>query len=314
MTVVAEVVRSGMVESVHHGTVLALDASGIAVVSVGDVEQPIYGRSCNKPLQSIAMVSVGLALPPDLLALVTASHSGEPRHVEGVRRILALHGLSEHHLANTADLPLDLGAQIAYTRGGGKKVAITQNCSGKHAGMVATCVVNGWPTDEYYAPDHPLQRMITAEIAQLTGDAPAPVGVDGCGAPAHVVTVLGLARAFRRIALAASGTPEHTVAAAMRAEPEMLGGRGRDVTMLVRGVPGLVAKDGAEGVFAAAMPDGCTVAMKIADGNGRARSPVMVAALERLGVDVSAVAELARPPVLGHGRPVGEIRALLPDD
>ena len=147
MTVVAEVVRSGMVESVHHGSVLALDASGMAAVSVGDVELPIYGRSCNKPLQAVAMVAVGLDLPADLLALVTASHSGEQRHVDGVRRILDRHGLSEHHLANTPDLPLDLATQIVYTRAGGKRASIAQNCSGKHAGMLATCVVNGWPTD-----------------------------------------------------------------------------------------------------------------------------------------------------------------------
>ena len=260
------------------------------------------------------MVSVGLDLPPDLLALVAASHSGEQRHVDGVRRILDRHGLSEHHLANTPDLPLDLATQIAYTRAGGKRASIAQNCSGKHAGMLATCVVNGWPTDGYAAPEHPLQRVITAELAQLAGDAPTHVGVDGCGAPAHVLTVLGLARAYRRIALAEPGTPEHAVADAMRTEPEMLGGRGRDVTVLVRGVPGLLAKDGAEGVFVAAMRDGRTVALKIADGSGRARPPVMVAALARLGVDVAGVPELANPPVLGHGRPVGAIRAVLPDD
>ena len=155
---------------------------------------------------------------------------------------------------------------------------------------------------------------ITEEVSALVGQPIARIGVDGCGAPAHASSLVGLARAYRTIALAEPGTPEHAVAQAMRTEPELLGGRGRDVTVLVRGVPGLIAKDGAEGVFAAAMPDGRAVALKIADGASRARPPVMVAALAQLGVDVGALDELARPTVLGHGRPVGEIRALLPDD
>lgn len=314
MTVVAEVVRSGLVESVHHGSVLAIDASGMAVVSVGDVTGPVFGRSSNKPLQAVAMVEAGLDLPADQLALVCASHSGEQRHLDVVRRILNAFGLSEHHLQNTPDLPLDLGAQIAYTRQGGKRSSLTQNCSGKHAGMLATCVINGWPLDGYLQPTHPLQQAITEGVASLVGQPIVHLGVDGCGAPVHAASLVGLARAFRTIALAEPGTPEHAVADAMRREPELLGGRGRDVTVLERGVPGLIAKDGAEGVYAAAMPDGRAVALKIADGASRARPPVMVEALARLGVDVSSLGELARPAVLGHGRPVGEVRAVLPSD
>jgi len=311
VTIVAEVTRSGLVESVHHGSVLALDGAGTAAISIGDVERPVYGRSSNKPLQAVAMVYAGLNLPPDLLALVAASHSGEPRHLEGVRRILATYSLSEHQLQNTADLPLDAATQIAYVRGGGKKSALTQNCSGKHAGMLATCVVNGWPTDGYLDEQHPLQRIITGYVKQLAGEGVRYVGVDGCGAPVHALSLIGLARAFRTIALGEAGTPEGLVAAAMRTEPEMLGGRGRDITQLVRALPGIVAKDGAEGVYAAALPDGRTVVLKIDDGAGRARPPVLLAALAQLGVDVSSLPELAHPPVLGHGRPVGEVRAVI---
>lgn len=311
MTIVAEVTRSGLVESVHHGSVLALDGTGMAAVSIGDVERPVYGRSSNKPLQAVAMVYAGLELPADLLALVAASHSGEPRHLEGVRRILSTYGLSEHQLQNTPDLPLDAATQITYVRGGGKKSSITQNCSGKHAGMLATCAVNGWPLTDYLADDHPLQRTITAYVKQLSGEAPAAIGIDGCGAPVHALSLIGLARAFRTIALGEPGTPEALVADAMRSEPEMLGGRGRDVTQLIRNLPGVVAKDGAEGVYAAALPDGRTVVLKIEDGASRARPPVLVAALAQLGVDVSALQELAHPPVLGHGRPVGEVRATI---
>jgi L-asparaginase II len=187
------------------------------------------------------------------------------------------------------------------------------NCSGKHAGMLTTCVARGWEAgDGYMRPEHPLQQHITATIAELTGEAPAHIGVDGCGAPAHVVSLLGLARAFRTIATGAAGPSGDAVRRAMTAHPFMVGGPGRDVTAMMRSIDGLMAKDGAEGVYGAALPDGRAVALKIADGGGRARAVVLAAALAALGVDVSAAEGAWRVPVLGHGAPVGAIRPLGP--
>ncbi len=194
--VLVEVIRSGMVESRHRGRVAALAADGTVALERGDVTEPIYGRSANKPLQATAMVEVGLDLPPELLALVCASHSGEPAHLEGVRRILASAGLVEDALANTPDLPLCVESAHDVIRAGGTKESIFQNCSGKHAGMLATCVINGWPLDGYLDFDHPLQRHITATMAGLGGRPVAHIGVDGCGAPAHAAPLLDLARAF----------------------------------------------------------------------------------------------------------------------
>jgi L-asparaginase II len=157
-----------------------------------------------------------------------------------------------------------------------------------------------------------LQLHITTTIDDLAGEDHRHIGVDGCGSPAHVISLTGLARAFRAIATGSGGDAGDQVYAAMTTHPEMVGGDGRDVTHFMRLVPGLMAKDGADGVFAAAMPDGRTVALKIADGANRARPPVMVAALRALGLDVSAVEPLVVQWVLGHGRHVGEVRAIAP--
>jgi L-asparaginase II len=153
---------------------------------------------------------------------------------------------------------------------------------------------------------------VTDTVDELAGEQCSHIGVDGCGLPAHVITLVGLARAYRAIATADDGTPDRLIYTAMTAHPEMVGGDGRDVTKFMRHVPGLMAKDGAEGVYAAALPDGRAVALKVADGGNRARPPVMVAALRALGVDVSAVESLVPEWVLGRGRHVGEVRSIAP--
>jgi L-asparaginase II len=307
--VVAEVVRSGFVEGHHHGSVLALAADGSRVLALGAVDTPVFPRSSNKPMQAVGMLEAGLDLDGELLALACASHSGEPFHVDGVRRVLAAAGLDESALHTPPDYPVDEEEKYAFLAAGGTKAAVLMNCSGKHAAMLATCVVDGWPLDRYRDPGHPLQQRLAATVGRLAGEPVAATGVDGCGAPVFALTLAGLAHAFVAIATAAPGTPEHRVAAAIRQHPEWLGGTRRDVTALVRGLPGLVAKDGAEGVYAAALPDGRAVTLKVEDGGQRARPPVMVAALRALGVEATVLDELAEAPLLGGGRPVGAVRA-----
>jgi L-asparaginase II len=305
---VAEVWRGDFLESVHHGTVAVVDADGRLAFGVGQPDDLAYPRSSNKPFQALAMVRSGLDLDGELLALACASHSGEPFHVDGVRRILAGAGLSEGDLQCTADLPLGEQAKAALLAAGGQDAPIYMNCSGKHAAMLVTCVRNGWSTADYLDAGHPLQLAARAALEDLAGEPVGAVGVDGCGAPLFAISLTGLARAFGRLAAAPAGTPERRVADAMSRHPEWVGGTGRDVTELMRRLPGAVAKDGAEGVYAIGLPDGSAVAVKIADGSSRARPVVLVAALRQLGVDVSDVADLAVVPVLGHGRRVGELR------
>jgi L-asparaginase II len=307
VVVLAHVVRSGFVESVHHGSVVALDADGSTLLAVGDVARPVFPRSCSKPLQAVAMLRAGLDLDGELLALAAASHSGEPFHLGGVRRIIDRAGVSVQDLQNTPDLPSDEAERTAWVASGRQASSLAQNCSGKHAAMLATCVTAGWDIATYRDPQHPLQQLVARTLADLCDEPPAATGVDGCGAPVLAFSLTGLARAFSRLATAPAGTDEARMAAAMRAYPQWLGGTGRDVTALIRGVPGLIAKDGAESVYAVGLADGRGVALKIADGGQRARPVVMAAALRRLGIPSDVLDELAHAPVLGHGQPVGSV-------
>src|SRR6476659_8340014 len=178
LPVVAEIVRSGFVEGHHYGSLVALAADGSVDWSVGVVDVPVLPRSSNKPVQALAMVEHGLDLPPDLLALACASHSGEAFHIEGVRRILASAGLSEADLQTPPDYPLDDAAREQVIREGGSKAPVLMNCSGKHAAMLATCIANGWPTETYVDPDHPVQQAIAATFAEMTGEPVAVTAVD----------------------------------------------------------------------------------------------------------------------------------------
>jgi L-asparaginase II len=316
--VLAEVIRSGFIESRHRGIMTGLRGDGSTLLAAGGIAEPVFPRSANKPLQAAGMLRCGLELDGHLLALAAASHSGEDYHVEGVREILAGAGLTENDLQCPPDLPLDEEAQHALIRAGGSTDRIHMNCSGKHAAMLATCVAAGWPTQTYTDPAHPLQVAIAQTLAELAGEPVAAIGVDGCGAPLLAISVSGLARAFRAIVLAEPGTPERRVAEAFRAYPAWTSGTTRPERVLMDAVPGLLIKAGAEGVDAFALADGRAGALKVEDGAQRARTPITVAVLRELGVaelpgvDLAALDELATGPVNGGGRLVGQVRATLP--
>ncbi len=310
---VAHVVRGGMIEGVHHGSVVVLAADGSVAYQAGDIEVACYPRSALKPLQAVGLLRAGLPpLDEELLALVAASHSGEERHLAGARRILAAAELTEDDLRNVPDLPYDPAVRDEWIRRGLAPSRLAQNCSGKHAAMLLTARTRGWRLDDYLDAGHPLQQELAATVEDLTGQRIAHVTVDGCGAPLFSVSLHGLTRAAARLATAAPGTDEGRVAAAMRAHPEMVSGSNRDVARLVRAVPGLLAKDGFEGVQVAALPDGRAVGVKIADGADRARMPVTAAALALCGVDPDVLSAFATAPVLGGGAPVGTLRAVHP--
>jgi L-asparaginase II len=311
--------RDGLVESIHYGSLIAVsaDAAGTrTLLTAGDPLSPFYPRSALKPLQAVAMVRAGLDLPADLLALAAASHSGAAMHRDGAARILQLHGLPAEALENSTDFPYGVREREDWLRAGGTPTQLAQNCSGKHAAMAATCVINGWSVQGYLDPSHPLQKLVAETVRELTGEEPAGTSTDGCGTPLFALTLPGMARAFGRLASAAlhpAASPadgaEAAVADAMRRHPEMVAGEGRDVTELMRRMPGLLAKDGFEGVQLVGLPDGRAFAVKISDGGDRARMPVTVRALAALGVDTAPLADLATGTVLGGGRQVGLLLA-----
>jgi L-asparaginase II len=300
--VLAEYVRDGIVESQHFGHLMALDASGAPALIKGDPNALIYPRSAIKSIQASAMVRHGFDSQVRNLALLCASHSGSQSHQEVALQILKEAGLGEKALQCVVDRPLGIAERKEW--GDKEPTRLAMNCSGKHAGMLATCVINGWPIESYLSPEHPLQQAIRKEMETLAEEQMAKVSTDGCGAPLFLMTMRGLARAFYN--LATSTDPVHKkIIAACLANPEMIAGIGRGDTELMKLVPGLFMKIGAEGVQAAFLPDGRTVVFKVSDGSERAHQVILQDAFAKLGEKF----EVKHPEVLGGGRVIGEIRA-----
>ena len=308
--------RSGVIESIHAGSVVVADADGRILASLGDPDRVTFTRSCSKPLQAaVSAAAMAAPLPDDLLALACGSHNGEPAHVAGVRRILRRAGVGVAALGCPPDRP-SRGIDAAAVR---RPSPVFHNCSGKHAAMLLACADAGWDPTTYVGPRHPLQRRVLDAIRRAT-DAEPTIGVDGCGVPVHAVPLRGIATLFARLSaperLGSLAETAASATAAMVAHPFLVAGTGRSDTALMSAIPGLVTKVGAEGLHAATvLGTGIGVAVRIEDGADRAAAPALLAALVGSGLVERAAAErpdlrpIARRPVLGGGRPVGEIVA-----
>lgn len=309
----ARVIRSGLAEGVHYGSAVVVDSDGEVIWSVGDVNKTMFPRSSNKFMQTLAMVQLGLPLKDELLALACASHSGQDFQIAGVRQILALAKLSSESLKCPADYPLDESARNELVIQGVEKSPLYMNCSGKHAAMLLTCVINNWDIKRYWSPDHPLQHACNKVIETCTGIPVEVTGVDGCGAPVMSSTLVGLARSFGQFAGPSASDDQRMIANAIRLYPEYVAGSWRDVTKLMQGLPGAIAKDGAEGVYGIGLGDGRALAIKIDDGAERARITVAMSILRNiLGVVSQEVdRQLDSRIVLGGGKPVGKIESLV---
>jgi L-asparaginase II len=303
----AVVRRSGVIESRHLGSLLALRPDGSVAVSLGDPDAVLLPRSTVKPVQAVAFLTAGAPLAGVELAIASASHAGEDEHVRVVRGILERAGVDESALGCPADWPENGSTRAAMIRAGEGASAVRMNCSGKHAAMILTAATNGWDVASYLDPQHPLQQHIRETMARLTGVGVEHDAIDGCGAPLFSTTVRGLATVFQRLVLAREGSPEFAVAEAMRANPFYVGGTGQANTLTMQHLPGVLAKGGAEGVIGIAAATGESVAMKIVDGSPRATTLIALEVLSALGVDTSDAGELLTLPVLGGGVRVGEI-------
>jgi L-asparaginase II len=313
--------RGGLVESVHRGRLAVCDARGELLDALGEPEGYVYLRSCAKPFQALPLVLSGAAdafgIADEEISVACASHNAEPRHLEAVRSILRKAGFSEDDLQNGAHPPMHAPSAARLARSGESPRAIQGNCSGKHAGMLAVCVHAGWDPAGYRDPEGPLQKLVRDTVAKVCGVEPQDVRLagDGCGVPVFAMPLENLALGFAR--LAAGGHEDlpadlngamRRVPDAMRDHPYMVAGTGRFDTALMEATD-VVAKSGAEGVFACASPAGWGLALKISDGSGRAVAPAALAALARRGVEVPP--EMARFPVTDlRGETVGEITPL----
>ena len=300
--VLAQLVRSGLVESTHSGYLIIIGPDGTELLTLGDVDAEMYPRSAIKSLQAAAMVRLGLELNDEQLALVCASHGGTDRHQVVALEILKSAGLSESDLQNTPDRPLDRKARIAF--GAKPATSLAANCSGKHAGMLATCVANGWDVKTYRDANHPLQIAIANEIEELTGKAINRTSVDGCGAPLFSMSTRSIAVAARKMRIESDPVFNRVINACIK-HPEMILAEGAFDTRMMRAVPGLLVKGGAESVMLASLADGSAIAWKISDGANRANGPMMKAALAKLG----KVIEGEVVDVLGGGTVVGSLSA-----
>lgn len=305
--VLAEAVRSDLVECVHLGHAVLVDAQGQELAAWGNPDEVVFTRSANKPFQAMAMLEAGLEVSDEHLAMVISSHSGEAFHLERVLAILDAAGLSVADLRTPPDYPLDRAERRAWLRADRAANSLAMNCSGKHAGMLATCVVNNWPLDDYRDPAHPLQVHITAQISAFAGQPISAVGVDGCGAPVLALPLRTLAQMVARL-LTTEGSSNRVVHA-MRSYPELIGGTHRDATAFMRAVPDLIAKDGADGVFIVGWPDGRALAVKMIDGVDRARAVVVATLIGLISDDPGLLPDWRERPVLGGGRPVGRLRS-----
>ena len=320
----AEVTRGAIVESLHSGSVAVVDRDGRVLHAAGDPHHLTFTRSALKPLQALPFVAAGgverFGLSEPQVALLCASHSGEPRHAEAAADILARAGCTP------ADLQCGTHAPLFYdTRGEVPPPPpyspLQHNCSGKHSGMLAFCAQCQWPKASYLEFEHPVQQAIRQSVAAFTGVAAEALvaGVDGCSAPNYAVPLSALARAFARLASAGVdpdyGNAPRMLAEAMISHPGMVSGEGRsDLALMHAGRGDWVAKIGAEGVQAIGIRSrGIGIAIKVADGQSRGLMPSVVAVLDQLGLldDASreALAPWGRRPIRNYrGTQTGEIR------
>lgn len=321
-----EVWRGGLVESRHVVRLAVAESDGRLRCSSGDVHAPVYARSAVKPLQALPLLEDGVAarlgLTAEELALACGSHSGEARHVEIARSMLAKAGATESDLACGPHSPFHSGTSREMRRQGLEPGRVHNNCSGKHAGMIALAVGHGWDPHGYHEPGHLVQQRMLREMARWC-EHPAEAFVtatDGCGVVTFAAPLERLALGFARFAAAArDGSPgPRGIADAMTSHPELVGGTGRLCTAIMRATGGRVfVKVGAEGVYCAGAPEaGLGIAMKVEDGAGRAAECAIVALLGQLGLiredEAGHLASFAEPVVRNtRGERVGRITPAL---
>jgi len=330
-----EVTRGPLVESRHRGFIAVVDATGAVVAGLGEIGTPAWFRSAAKPFQTIPIITSGAAaryqFTPRELAVIIGSHSGESAHLETVLSILNKIALDESALKCGAHMPFDDASAKRLRAENIEPRALHNNCSGKHAGMLAFAKHIGEPLDNYLDPDHQVQRWIRSTLARFA-DAPIDdikVAVDGCGAPVFGLSVEAMARSYARLAGArhAGIEPELAEAAgavvsAMIEHPEMVGGtRDRlDTDLMLVAQGEIISKVGAEGAHLLGVkpneryPKGLGIAVKIEDGDvRRARDPVVIETLRQLGLlddaQLASLAHYARSTVFNHSKvEVGEVR------
>ena len=281
--VLAEVTRGGVIESLHLGHLIVLNSDGTTYLSKGSPELSFYPRSAVKSLQASAMLKAGLTVSDEELAIICASHSGNQIHIDLVTKMLKKRNIPLSAMQNASDKPLGEKEKISW--GDKPGTQLTQNCSGKHAGMLITCQQNGWDLGTYLEMGHPLQIAIKNEIELLAGEKVSASTFDGCGAPLFAISLIGLAKTFSTLVKSNDLVYKQIIAACTK-YPELVAGEGRLTTRMMRAVPGLFMKEGAEGIQVCALSDGRVIAIKIIDGSWRPVAPIIMEVFKRWGISM----------------------------
>ncbi|MEE1621375.1 asparaginase [Zafaria sp. Z1313] len=315
----AVVDRNGFVESRHQGTAVVVGPGGDVLLELGDGAAPVFPRSTLKPFQALASMQSGVPLRGAEVALACASHVGSREHMDLAASMLAKAGLDESALRCPEAWPQHEATRTELVRSGAARSRLAFNCSGKHAAFLWACTENGWDTESYLDPGHPLQRRVVEVVEEYADERIAHLAVDGCGAPVPAISLRGLARATSRLSRSpgnkASDARATTIATAMLDYPWAVHGHGEENTVVMEET-GVIAKLGAEGVLILGAPDGTACALKMLDGNGRAATLVGLTLLAAAGAldtrRLSTALELTNRPVLGGGQAVGRIRLAAP--
>lgn len=311
--------RNGFIESRHSGSAVVVDAAGDTLLTIGDALTPVFPRSSLKPFQAIASMQLGVPLRGAEVALACASHVGSVEHMDLAAKILHKAGLSETDLRCPDAWPRHVQSRNDMIRSGAQASKLAFNCSGKHSAFLWACTENGWDTESYLDPAHPVQQRVVEVIEDYAGEKLAFLAVDGCGAPAPALSLTGLARAFSRLAQApgnkSADARAATVATAMLDYPWAVHGHGEENTVVMEDL-GVLAKLGAEGVLGMAAPNGTAVAVKMLDGNTRGTTLLGLKLLAQYGAIPAEALEpvLAKvlPPIMGGGAVVGSVRLAAP--
>lgn len=309
----AETTRSGLAESIHHTSAFAVDMAGRVLLSWGNPDRPLFYRSTIKPFQATVALEAGARLFPEEIAVASSSHTGAPAHLAYVRSILHGVGLDERALQTPHAWPNGVRESARARRSGHRdKRRIFHNCSGKHSAWLAACRAADWPIDTYLDASHPIQIEIRQVLREVTGSDPEPVGIDNCGAPTLRRSVADLARGFAVLSV------DHRfaqVSSAVSRFSGLVSGNERPVGRIAAWWDGPM-KSGAQGLLAAGR-NGVGIATKAEDGSQWVSVMAMMEVMRRLATlsqtALDALDEVAQPPVLGGGRPVGRVEAHVDD-
>lgn len=323
-----EVVRSGVVESIHRGDIVVVNHEGKILYAVGDPDRLTFFRSAGKPIIALALLETGIVEEYKLdlkeMAIIASSHSGDAEHISILKSIIEKVGIDEEVLECGEHAPTGKKANRDLISSGLTPTKLHCDCSAKHIGLIAASKLSEINTKGYSKMEHPVQKRVEKVISEFCGVETGKIvkGIDGCGVPVHAVPLKNIALAYANLCYenfkeGKYRKSQNYIASAMTMYPEMIGGEGRFDTILMRCFGDrLLGKFGAEGVYCIGiLGEGVGIAFKVEDGNDRGVGPAVLETLLQMKIikkdEIDRIKDLWNPAILNNnGEQVGEVRAV----